>query len=35
VLTSYWWMFLPALPVIVVFWAYFTVANTLQELTSQ
>jgi peptide/nickel transport system permease protein len=35
VLTSYWWMFLPALPVIVVFWGYYTVASGLQELTIQ
>jgi peptide/nickel transport system permease protein len=33
VLTSYWWMFAPAFPAILVFWGYYTVANTLQEPT--
>lgn len=31
ILSSYWWMFLPAIPAIVIFWAYYTVANALQE----
>ena len=31
VLTSYWWMFAPAVPATLVFWAYYTVANALQE----
>jgi peptide/nickel transport system permease protein len=35
VLASYWWMFLPAVPVILVFWAYYTLANTLQEQITQ
>jgi peptide/nickel transport system permease protein len=33
VLTSYWWMFAPALPAILVFWGYYTVANSLQGAT--
>jgi len=33
VLTSYWWMFAPAFPAILVFWGYYTVANSLQEPT--
>lgn len=33
VLTSYWWMFAPAVPAIAIFWAYYTVANTFQEST--
>ena len=31
VLTSYWWIFAPAFPAILVFWAYYTLANGLQE----
>jgi len=31
VLTSYWWMFAPAFPAIMIFWGYYTVANSLQE----
>jgi peptide/nickel transport system permease protein len=33
VLTSYWWMFAPAVPATLVFWGYYTVANTLQGST--
>ncbi|HWC16702.1 MAG TPA: ABC transporter permease, partial [Terriglobales bacterium] len=33
VLTSYWWMFAPAVPAIALFWGYYTVANGLQEST--
>ena len=33
VLTSYWWMFAPAVPAILVFWGYYTVANSLQGST--
>jgi peptide/nickel transport system permease protein len=33
VLTSYWWMFAPAFPAILVFWGYYTVANSIQERT--
>lgn len=33
VLRSYWWMFAPAVPAILVFWGYYTVANSLQEQT--
>jgi peptide/nickel transport system permease protein len=31
VLTSYWWMFLPALPAILVFWGYYILTSGLQE----
>ena len=33
ILTSYWWMFAPAVPATLVFWAYYTVANSFQETT--
>ena len=33
ILTSYWWMFAPAFPAILVFWGYYTLANALQEPT--
>jgi peptide/nickel transport system permease protein len=31
VMTSYWWMFIPALSLIPLFWAYFVMANALQR----
>ena len=31
VLTSYWWVFAPAFPAVLVFWGYYIVANSIQE----
>jgi peptide/nickel transport system permease protein len=31
VLTSYWWVFAPAFPAVLVFWGYYIVANSFQE----
>lgn len=31
VLISYWWMFLPAVPAMVIFWSYYKVGSALQE----
>ena len=31
VLTSYWWMFAPAVPAIALFWGYYTLANGFQD----